>query len=377
MNRKASIPNQVRWPEVRKLLIRKLHQKQREQSEQFIAEIHSAYSAVNETICLGLQTEKSASRLSNELLKTYRIIVGIATAATNAWPETAWTTIISVLKAAHLQVIEPRELERIIDKFVWAPGQEPFALATIDSKRFRELVNRETRRFGKNQRFFESRFDSKLTHEAALAQVAVLNLARRKRESIGIAIDEYFVSSGNKDSPVITLPTDDLNSTGDPFTVFREMENLAWREIKINVDPDRNGLRISARKKEIRLRIAAFPGLGRKDGNEFNAQGRLFLNIAKDNDCLVGAKSHAATPRLAVLFKQAFDIKTPPFRGGRPQFRLSIPKDSRAKRLGQKRTEYFDDNKMAHNHESGSVWLENEDPQYDPNDPLYSEEESP
>ncbi|MBF0255846.1 MAG: hypothetical protein HQL47_05170 [Gammaproteobacteria bacterium] len=161
----------------------------------------------------------------------------------------------------------------------------------------------------------------------------------------------------------------------DILSEFHNIDDLRFNEIKITVDPEKLMLRIRARNIGAMVPFYAL-NLTQKNGVTLNKQGETFLDIAKKNFRLDSSGSETALNRLSKVLRDAFDTSDPPFEKGTPKFAVSIPKENEAKREAAKRTVSYNDNIKAGNGHNMTAddFLKEHDPNYDPNDPLYSNE---
>ncbi len=165
----------------------------------------------------------------------------------------------------------------------------------------------------------------------------------------------------------LAISTDDHE-----LVVFHAMEKLCFKEIAICVDSEKLVLRVSARDKKV---TAPFRTLGLTMKNEIslNKQGEVFMALAKGNFYPEAIGMNKAISRLSRSLRQAFATKDSPFLKNEPQFKLYIPKDQEEKRRAIHRTVTYNDNiATINNEDSADDFLRQHDPDYDPNDPLYS-----
>lgn len=172
------------------------------------------------------------------------------------------------------------------------------------------------------------------------------------------------------DVPVQNKKKPQSDSISHPLNVFRSMDDLKFREIKIRIDPDGYVLRISARKKNAAASFRVI-SLLKKNDVEMNRQGEVFMAIADKSIALHEQGVERAIIRLSASLRKAFDTSDAPFDNLKPLFKLSIPKTTRAKQKAEKRTVSYDDNRST---DAGDKYLEAFDQQYDPDDPTYSQQ---
>lgn len=181
----------------------------------------------------------------------------------------------------------------------------------------------------------------------------------------------YERNKGNIVSPSkgSSLP----GARSDQLAIFRSMTNLKFKEIKIRIDPEKLVLRISARDKEAAAPFSAI-GITKKNEVTLNKQGEIFRAMANGpfNAGIRGAAR--AISRLSRSLREAFDTPDSPFHTNRPEFRLSIPKDNDAYQRAIKRTVAFDDTRKARGNMDAQAFLQNNDPNYNPEDFIYSDD---
>lgn len=180
--------------EVRSLAIRKLRQQRIEQETLQADANRAAYSKLHKEIVANIQARRLGRALISVPLDVYGEIVTNVTNATKQWPSIAWDTIKSTLEKAQLKPHDGREINAVVDEFVWAVEQNPFTLDWVDTKRFQESVYREIKRSGVFRDEFTATLNKQMEHAAMSARCGILNTARRARERVGIAIDEYLIT---------------------------------------------------------------------------------------------------------------------------------------------------------------------------------------
>jgi hypothetical protein len=379
MKTKSYKTHEISWNEIRKLLFRKLRLKQGEQDEKVLNEIQCAYVDLRQAVHSAVQSKKTIAALSHDLQVVYRQLVEIAREATENWPENVKKTITEILALTPTVDIDQAEVINLIDRFTWPSGQAPPTLQIVDARRFRDMVSRETSRYGMNQETLFAILESSLRHAVALANLGILNQARIAREKLGIALDEYFITSSNQRSQAHSEPK--RNSSGSeraPVAVFHEIEGLTFQEIKIRVDTDNLVLRLSVKHRpELKTITKAFQELGLtfNNGVNLNAQGKLFIKMARGEYSPKNQKAYkSALGRLSELLRQTFGTHDSPFLKGIPQFQISIPKDKAAANAGRRRSVSYRDDQLATNLESQG-WLEENDPKHDPSNQTYSDDD--
>jgi len=169
-----------------------------------------------------------------------------------------------------------------------------------------------------------------------------------------------------------SLPGSNLH----PLAIFRSMENLIFKEIKIRIDPEKLALRISARGKEATTPFSAI-GITKKNEITPNRQGKIFMAMANGNFVYEQRGTDRAISRLSKSLREAFDTPDSPFLTNKPQFQLSIPKDKDAKQHAIRRTTGYSDTRKACEPTDAQAFLQDHDPDYDPDDDLYSDDPDP
>lgn len=159
-----------------------------------------------------------------------------------------------------------------------------------------------------------------------------------------------------------------------PLACFRKMNNLAFKEIKIRIDPERLVLRISARNKETAISFNAL-GLVRKNEITLNAQGYVLMALANTDFDSNGRGAKRAVSRLSKSLRDAFCTQDQPFQKLKPRFRIYVPKDREAQYKAGKRTVTFDDARPARESTDPTLqFLKNHDPEFNPDEALYSKD---
>jgi len=154
------------------------------------------------------------------------------------------------------------------------------------------------------------------------------------------------------DAPEQAFPASDF----DPFSEYREMENLGWHEVSILLVAG-DHLEISTRGKMKRIAYAELGLVDKRIGNgRLNRRGQVFIDIATQTR----SKDQQYTKNLSRLRKdlqERFGIKANPFNPGNhpgqhfPKFDLSDDRDKadqRAKERASRRTESYDDSLAKH-----------------------------
>lgn len=175
------------------------------------------------------------------------------------------------------------------------------------------------------------------------------------------------------DDPNDSNPIEKSNAPGEELSVFRAMEWLAFKDITLKVDPDILMIRVEARGKRANVPFHAL-GLTAKNGVRLGAQGKVFLAMARGDYDPTAAGAKPSLRRLATCLKKAFGINGPPFIKDSPQFSISMPKDRRARKEGERRTIPYDDNRTPGGMDDAAKWLEENYPEFDPTNPTYTHE---
>ena len=206
-------------------------------------------------------------------------------------------------------------------------------------------------------------------------QIEAEDFTQEKNTSIAKCKDSVAqeTGSGNVASPLkgSYLST----SAPPPLAVFREMDNLRFKEIKIRIDPENFVLRISARGAEVTTSFRAI-ALFKKNEVTLNKQGKVFMAMANRTFSPEERGALRAVSRLSRSLRVAFDTGDSPFSESTPQFQLSIPKEKEAKRRAARRTRRYDDTKKISKDTTtdAQAFLEAHDPNYNPDDTLYSDD---
>ncbi len=288
------------------------------------------------------------------------------------WPGKVWEITASLLEKAQFVVHDKQELNAIIDEFAWNMELKPFTLDYINSESFRKVVIRNAGGYGFTDESDFTSFNRVLNLDAAAAECGIINAARLAREEISIAIDEYVISkrvdsqrSTNLSTPSASLaPATLLEPTGlnidehergrvsspdtgsHPLSVFRSMDNLKFSEIKINIDPENLGLKISARGRNAAVPFSALE-LTRKNEVGLNRQGDIFLGMANRNFHSEQRGAVRAISRLSKSLRTAFNTEDSPLSKNLPRFKLSVPKNKEAEKHASRRTLRYDDTRKV------------------------------
>lgn len=176
-----------------------------------------------------------------------------------------------------------------------------------------------------------------------------------------------------EDPEFITTEKQFLNHSQHPLHAFRLMDNLRFDEIKIQIDPERLMIGVSARKHKEKISFSDLSMMV-KNGVTLNKQGEVFLAMANGTFNSESPGTVNAVNRLSTIFRAAFYTKDSPFIKLKPKFKLIIPKDRREKLKAEKRKTVFNDKLKYPNYSSANEFLKEHDPEFDPEDETYSEE---
>jgi hypothetical protein len=187
-----------------------------------------------------------------------------------------------------------------------------------------------------------------------------------------IEIEEFGCILLNIPEPVTISNTDanKLKKTSD-LTIFHTMEGLSFKEIIIRIDPEKYGLRISARNMNVTSSFRSI-GLMKKNEFELNAPGETFMAIANGSFSPDTHGTKRALTSLSLLLREAFGTSSTPFLKSKPQFNLRIPKNIEAARRARDRTSSFNDDLAIPRNKSGKDYLRINDSDYDPDNQTYS-----
>lgn len=365
------------------------------QEKKWISTNQAAYSKLNASTSVSTRPEQIGRVFVKAALETFQDITSYAEVVANEWPETVWEVTHSILVKLNIQLNDGEELKEIIMYFTDAKSEYLSIINHIDPERYKNIVRRQAGRYGVIGNELHAELDSMIDREAKKSHCGILNRSRLKQEDIYFAIDEYIITKqryinqnriinklSNKPSLDSNLDSDKNNTTNkkesiklvqpsDPFAIFRCMTALKFREIHIRIDPDNLVLRISARDKKA---IASFNSIGltRKNEVTLNRQGKIFMAMANGTSNPEEPGFKRAITRLSKSLREVFDISDYPFQSNKQQFHLSIPKDKDAKQRALKRTTTYNDTRKA-NETNAQDFFKKYDSDYDPNDPLYSD----
>ena len=157
----------------------------------------------------------------------------------------------------------------------------------------------------------------------------------------------------------------------DLLAPFKEMNDLRFSEIKITIDPESMGLKISAKKRMINVSFASI-GLTKINGITLNKSGEVFMALGNGSFSPGAPGASKAIARLSKNLRDAFETSDTPFLKSKPQFNLSVPKDDEAKRRALKRTTSYDDEIAIKSSTNANDFLKNHDPEFDLNNPTYT-----
>jgi hypothetical protein len=366
MKPKSLKPDEIGWDDIHGLLVRKLRLKQRERDEIVFSEIQRAYDGLRDAVRSAVQLPKTATKLVPDLLATYSRLVEIASDTTRTWPESVRVVITDLLTQMPTAEINRTGLNELAARYTWPSGEVSLPLQIVDARRFKELISRETSRFGISQENLFTVLDESLGRAAALANVAILNLTRRAAETLAVSIDEYLITWCNQASKSqASLQPRSSGIEAGPFSVFQEMKSLTFQEIKIRVDDDNLTLIVSARDINITTSFLEF-GFTRKNGISLSVLGTLFMAMARQ--IYQPKKTPAqisALNRLSKLLRRRFGTKDSPFLKGTPQFRIFIPKDRAAEESARWRTNLYNDEQFTGDYNDLIASLPGNEPESD------------
>ena len=180
---------------------------------------------------------------------------------------------------------------------------------------------------------------------------------------------EWAISEG-------LLPARNTNATvenpddSNPLSIFRSMNSLRFEEVTIKVDPEKFMLEITARGAKVRVAFSAI-GIMKKNEMTITRSGEILLEMARGVYTL-NKRDNSALKRLSEILRLAFQTSSTPVAKGKPNFKLTIPKDKEAKFNASRRTVQFNDN-SAVAMDDADEFLRNSDDQYDPDNPMYSD----
>lgn len=212
-----------------------------------------------------------------------------------------------------------------------------------------------------------------VVQEAVLVRLEDLLITQGERERFEADVTQHPIESPASEQN----PTDGnghwLSGDDHPLSVFRSMDGLQFREIHIRVDPEKLVLRILARQKEVAVPFSTI-GLTKKNEVTFSRQGEVFMALANRTFDPAMSGVDRAISRISSSLRREFDTPDPPFRGHKPAFRLSIPKDKEARRRASKRTVTYDDNRNPLAYTDATDFLKACDPHYDQDHPTYADD---
>ena len=136
-------------------------------------------------------------------------------------------------------------------------------------------------------------------------------------------------------------PNESTLGAASPFKVFRDMDNLSFKEVEFIINTNRLVIRVRARSEQVSVAYSDL-GLTNKTSKVTpNAQGNLFLGMVK------GLRQPRPTDtdlkKLTRALKDAFDTDESPFDKGKPKYKARIPGDDDAKRKAEKYQVSFND----------------------------------
>ncbi len=178
------------------------------------------------------------------------------------------------------------------------------------------------------------------------------------------AISEGLLPAGNTNA-IVENPDD-----SNPLSIFRSMNSLRFEEVTIKVDPVKFMLEITARGAKVRVPFSAI-GIMKKNEMTITRSGEILLEMARSVYTL-NKRDSSALKRLSEILRFAFQTSSTPVAKGKPNFKLTIPKDKEAKFNASRKTVQFNDN-SAVARDDADEFLRNSDDQYDPDNPTYSD----
>ena len=183
-----------------------------------------------------------------------------------------------------------------------------------------------------------------------------------------------------------TQPSVDVRDS-HALAELRSMVNLKFKNLKIKLDIDNQIARIKVKGKgKETLAFYSSLGLVNKNNSKNNAQGDLLEKIARETYDPAAIMKLSTMGRLSRALREAFNLlDDEPFSKGKPVFKLTIPKDKEAKFRADRKTSVYKEGMVgnlweaenntensASSHDS-EAWAEDQDPDYDPNDPKWSD----
>ncbi|MCP3671350.1 MAG: hypothetical protein GY814_13135 [Gammaproteobacteria bacterium] len=366
--------SQVLPDDVFHLIIRKLRYEKREYESRLRCSRLDDYKKLEEIISTRMAVGKKPSFFCGEVVELYKEIISNTIAIIKEWPGIVWSTIESVLGKTQGLAVSGEVLNSIVNKFAWVQGQENMrTLGHIGLEHFEEILYAKARSQGYTSKDIPECFSRSLKLSAAAGHAWMYNTALHAREEAGIAIEEYLierygVGEVNKQN---LRPINAKNP--HPLAIFQAMDNIRFKEIKFCIDPERLVLRITVRGKHVAVPFNAI-GITKKNEITLNRHGELFMGIANGTYDSELSRTDRALSRLSESLRKNFDISDPPFRLGKPQFQISIPKDKDAQKRAIKRTTTYDDTRKATVEVNAQAFLQANDPDFNPDDAIYSDD---
>ncbi|GJL72533.1 MAG: hypothetical protein NMNS01_17320 [Nitrosomonas sp.] len=184
-----------------------------------------------------------------------------------------------------------------------------------------------------------------------------------------------FYPEGRKISDDISIDSTKSppDSNNDALAEFHAMEKLSFKEVTFLIDPEKYMLRVSAREKRASISFAKL-GLMKRNEIDLNRQGKTFFAMANGHFDSSEKGASRAIARLSESLRKTLEIDSAPFEKNNPQFKIEIPKDKRAKLEAGKRTITYDDTMATNELSEADEFFKNNDPDYDPDNPIYSAE---
>lgn len=374
--------------EVRKLIVRKLQLRRREQEHQRAAAVQLVHSKLKKEVEAVIGTSKIARAFTSIPLAVFEELVAEAMEVTRSWPGTVWDTITSVLNKLQLGPYDAKELHAIMDESTWCKEQRPFTYPYVDADWFREVFYRLVSSYGIERVDLKKSFNFQLEFAAASAEAGVLNTARWARAEIGIDIDEYLIEQSFGKTAQVDIeipqngsPVSEIARSSSPVAamskqceVFLKMKNLTSDELRILFVGDKakfglgpnNMLEVSARGETRRFAPGEL-GLVDKRSGRANSQCIMFLTMARKLNILNSATNAKKISALREILRENFGVQDDPFdrtykSGWLPRFQIVDARglaDERAKQDGQRRTVSLDQNDGF-----AAGYTEADDPEY-------------
>lgn len=205
--------------EVKELIERKIRHRRGELERRWAGSTPVIYSKLRADIMECIHARRLRRVFTTAPLAAYKTLVANANDLTTEWPSTVWDSITSVLAKAGAPCAGRDELNAMVDKFAWAIDAPPFTLDYINAEHLREMVARQASSYGLAPFPPDASVNRQWNIDESLAKALLVNNARRAREGVSIAIDEYLVGQRVVD---FSVP----NSRYTRNTVRREARKL-------------------------------------------------------------------------------------------------------------------------------------------------------